>query len=142
MSSEHGGNLRAMPKTIPCTSQCSPGQSYPKHESLSNPESHVGRKSRALVRSCILKSRTCRGSSHPHLTFVSTSAPWTACSSLLPHRAGMIQVAQQWPTHLSSGQEEPLLGPAPLLGLSWSLDQPPQGLPSPFRWWKPQSIPR
>lgn len=144
VSSEHRGNLRAMPKTIPCTSQCSPARGDPKHNSSSNPESHTGRERRALVRSCISKSCTCQGSSHPHLTFVSTSAPWTTCSSLLSHRAGTIQtmVAQQWPTHLSSGQEEPLLGPAPLLGLSCSLDQPPQGLPSPFSWWKPQGIQR
>lgn len=143
VSSEHGRNLRATPQTIPCTSQCSPAQSDPKHGSLSNPESHAGGKSRALVRSCISKLCTCRGSSHPHLTFVCPLLiPAHPCSSLLPPRAAMTQVAQQWPTHLSSGQEEPLLGAAPLLGLSCSLDRPPQGLPSPFSCWKPQSIPR
>lgn len=32
MSCEHGGNLRAMPKTIPCTFQCSPARGDPKHK--------------------------------------------------------------------------------------------------------------
>lgn len=63
-----------------------------------------GRKSRALVRSCVSKSCTCRASSHPRLSSESTSAPWTTCSSLLPHRPGMIHtmLAQQWPTHTSA----------------------------------------